>query len=104
MAVLQVKMSPSGNGPATVTGSGQIAGKPVTRAEWFYYLIAYGVLAAGGVLGVLFAHHWHTGGASKNVFEPAAGVTIFAALYVVTQALERLMEPFAALYGRTPTP
>ncbi len=89
---------------AAVTGVGKIAAKPVTRAEWFYYAIAYAVLIAGAVIGIVSARHWHTNGSNQNTFIPGAGVTIFAALYVVTQALERLLEPVAALYGRTPAP
>jgi len=110
MAVMRFPAAPAGKPGSTatpvpaVTGVGKITAKPVTRAEWFYYAIAYGVLIAGAVIGVVSARHWHTNGGNQNTFVPGAGVTIFAALYVVTQALERLLEPLAALYGRTPAP
>jgi hypothetical protein len=88
----------------TVAGSGKITTKPVTRAEGIYYVIAYAALVVGAIVGILAARHWHLSGTNKNVFAPAAGVTIFAALYVVTQALERLLEPVATLYGQTTAP
>ena len=105
MAVLVKTLgTPAAGSTTTVAGSGKITAKPVTRAEGIYYVIAYAFLVVGAVVGIVAARHWHLSGSGKNVFVPAAGVTIFAALYVVTQALERLLEPLANLYGQTTAP
>jgi hypothetical protein len=109
MALMRVTAAapsePAAGHPApAATGVGQITGKPATRAEWIYYAIGYGVLAVGAVIGIFAARHWHPTGADKNTFVPIQGVSIFGALYVVTQALERLLEPLASLYGQTAPP
>jgi len=91
------------DGGTSTAGSGQLKAKPVTRAEWFYYAIAYGFMVIAGGLGIWFATHWKTG-EGGNSFVPIEGISIFGGLYVVTLGLERLLEPLAALYGRTPTP
>jgi hypothetical protein len=70
------------------------SGKPLTRPEVGYLAVLAGALVVGAIVGVLLDD-------GKRVYHPPTGISIFALLYIVAQALERLLEPLSSFYGRT---
>lgn len=54
------------------------------------------LLGAAGGIGLAY-------GLDHKSYKPPTGVTIFAVFYIIAQALERLLEPFANLYVTTPS-
>lgn len=60
-----------------------------------------------GVVVVLLgwaASIWANGAADPQALKLPAGVSVFALFYIVTQGLERLLEPFARLWDSTRAP
>jgi hypothetical protein len=63
----------------------EAAAPPVVQPTDYYWLVAGGFAALGAFVGVLFLHY-------RN--PPAgAGIGTFATLYVLAQAIERILEP-----------
>jgi hypothetical protein len=61
---------------------------PAAKPVDYYWLVAFGFMAVGAVVGMLFLHY-----RNPPVFRPVIGISAFAPLYVLAQAIERLMEP-----------
>ena len=84
-----------GQAPAASTSASDGAsGKPLTRPELAYLAIAFGVVAAGLWIGM----ELHD---STVKYVPPEGIGLFAVVFVVTQAIERLLEPLAPFFGQT---
>jgi hypothetical protein len=69
--------------------------EPALRADVAYALAGYGLLAVGAVVGIVL---WKV--RQPGVFQPGAGISVFAPLYILAQAIERFIEPFSSLLGR----
>jgi hypothetical protein len=64
-----------------------------------YWLFAFGFAAIGAVVGMLFLHY-----RNPPAFTAGVGISAFAPLYVLAQAIERILEPvnhFLQLGGDT---
>jgi hypothetical protein len=71
----------------------------VVRPTGDYWLFAFGFAALGAIVGMLFLHY-----RNPPAFTAAAGISAFAPLYVLAQAIERILEPanhFLRLGGDT---
>jgi hypothetical protein len=75
-------------------GGGQGAAPPAATAGPIAVLIGYLAVAAGALLGILL-WRWN----DPQPFTPAEGISVFAPLYIVTQAIERFIEPFSTYLG-----
>lgn len=80
-------MGVAGAAPAAgdVVGTAEAKGPDVTWVVLAFLLIIGGAFAAWGLYE----------GIEPDPFEPAAGFTIFGPLYILAQAIERLLEPFS---------
>jgi len=68
--------------------------KPALKPDVDAVLIAYVLVAAGVALGLaLWA--WR----DPSGFTPGAGISVFAPLYILAQAIERFIEPFSSYLG-----
>jgi hypothetical protein len=72
----------------------QGAAEPAATAGPLAILIGYGAVVVGAIVGIVL---W-------NVVEPAplkvgAGISVFAPLYILAQAIERFIEPFSTFLG-----
>jgi hypothetical protein len=63
----------------------EITAAPAVQPTSYYWLVAGGIAALGAVVGLLFMHY-------RNP-PPGAGFGAFATIYVLAQAIERILEP-----------
>jgi hypothetical protein len=90
--------------PGRAAAAPPVAVAPVAAAP------PMGVTARAVVTGVVVvllgwaASIWANGAADPQALKLPAGVSLFALFYVVTQGLERLLEPFARLWDTTRAP
>ena len=68
------------------------AATPPASVSVSWVIGSYVVIAAGAGLGILL--WWLRNPAS---FTPASGISVFAPLYILAQAIERVIEPFTSL-------
>jgi hypothetical protein len=93
MAVAVSQVDESG---AKVSAPGK-SGKPVRQTEQFYYLLAVGIVMAGALASFILEHEgWHV-----SIVKLQAGVSAFAALYVGSQLIERILVPIAPIAAQT---
>jgi hypothetical protein len=78
---------PKHNGTATTAAATPPASVSVT---WVF--VSYVFIVAGAGLGILF---WWL--RNPAPFSPASGISVFAPLYILAQAIERVIEPFTSL-------
>jgi hypothetical protein len=86
------------DGRSTVTASG-VSGKPETKTEIEYYVLAIAVVVIGAVAGWICSTR-----SSLHVTEVAqlnSGISVFALLYVGAQVVERILVPIAPLATST---
>jgi hypothetical protein len=70
------------------------ASEPAINADVGAVLIAYGLVLAGIGVGIgLWA--WR----DPSSFTPGDGISVFAPLYILAQAIERFIEPFSSYLG-----
>jgi hypothetical protein len=81
--------------PLMRTSTTAAAKKPALSPDPVYVAIAYLVLVLGGALGIGL---WYWRDPAPLV--PAAGISVFAPLYILSQSIERLLEPFVASLGQ----
>ncbi len=75
------------------------AAQPEVRPTGDYWLFAFGFAAIGAIVGMLFLHY-----RNPPPFAAGVGISTFAPLYVLAQAIERILEPvnhFLELGGDT---
>lgn len=82
-------------GPAE--GGAHVSGKkkpqvPAGPPDGLHMGVAYAILTAGVIVGMLCWWSFH-----PSAFKPAPGISIFAAIYVFAQCIERLMEPLSSI-------
>ena len=88
------------DGTSNVLATGT-SGKPETKTEREYYVIAVGMVVAGGIVAWLCTSQgWHIGTPGKL----ASGMSVFALLYVAAQVIERILVPLAPLASTTTKP
>ncbi len=74
------------------------AATPPASVGVSWVLVSYAVIAAGAGLGILL---WWL--RNPAPFTPASGISVFAPLYILAQAIERVIEPFTSLIpGKAP--
>jgi hypothetical protein len=78
------------NKPAAVTNGGKDGNSP----SLVHVLLAYGLVVVAAVVAVKWAEK------SDVAIKAAAGFASFAALYIVAQAVERLIQPLTYLVGK----
>ena len=84
------------DGGAKVSAPGK-SGKPVKQTEPFYYLLAVGIVVAGAVVSFILEHEgWHV-----SIVKLQTGISAFAALYVGSQLIERILVPIAPIAAQT---
>jgi hypothetical protein len=71
------------------------SGKPLVRPEWEYLVFLAGVLTAGAVLAAVVD--------SGETWKAGPDVSAFAMIFVMTTAIERLIEIFSPFVGGTST-
>ena len=92
---LEEGLPPQQPAPAPAAPAMQMAAaEPRILPELEYMLGAYLAVVVAALLGWWIAEEW-----GHDPFTPAAGISIFALLYIFAQALERLLEPFARFVG-----
>ena len=67
---------------------------PAGAPDLFFMVLAYIVVVVGLVVGYLLWKY-----VKPEVFTPVQGVSIFAALYIFAQCIERIIEPFTSFLG-----
>jgi hypothetical protein len=67
-----------------------------TRPQWPYIIVSLVLLGAGIAAGILLQRHFHPGMAKLPVI---AGFSVFSVLYVMAQAIERLLVPVSWFGG-----
>ena len=72
----------------------QGATEPAATAGPVAVLIGYGAVVVGAGAGIIL---WNL--ADPDPLVAAAGVSVFAPLYILAQAIERFIEPFSTLLG-----
>jgi hypothetical protein len=84
--------------PAAATTDGQppAAAADPPSADLGAVAIGYGAIAAGIIVGLVLWSSRDPAG-----FTPGQGVSVFAPLYILAQAIERLLEPFTGLINAT---
>jgi len=70
------------------------SGKPLTRPEVPYLVAAGAFLVVGALIGIALDD-------GTREYTPPDGVTIFALVYIVAQAIERALEPLSHFFGVT---
>jgi hypothetical protein len=70
--------------------------KPATNADPGAVLLGYGAVALGAVIGIAL-WSWR----NPSSFTPGSGISVFAPLYILAQAIERFIEPFSSFLGAT---
>ncbi len=65
---------------------------PAGPPDGLHMAVAYSILAAGVIAGMVFWWLFH-----PSAFKPAPGISIFAAIYIFAQGIERLMEPLSSV-------
>ena len=78
--------------PATNVG----VAKPATNADPGAVLLGYGAVALGALIGIAL-WSWR----NPSSFTPGSGISVFAPLYILAQAIERFIEPFSSFLGTT---
>jgi hypothetical protein len=76
-----------------------VAAEQEIRPTSDYWLFAFGFAALGAIVGMLFLHY-----RNPPAFTVGVGISTFAPLYVLAQAIERILEPvnhFLQLGGDT---
>ena len=66
---------------------------PAGAPDLFFMVLAYIVVVVGLVVGYVWKY------VKPQVFAPVQGVSIFAALYIFAQCIERVIEPFTSFLG-----
>jgi hypothetical protein len=79
---------------STGDGGRQPADSPPARLPWRHIGIAYAVVVSGAFIG-WGLWNW----INPSDYHPAAGVSIFALLYIFAQSIERILEPFSSYVG-----
>lgn len=77
--------------------AGQAAAAPTTGPDVVWVIIALALVVAGG-FAAWGIYEWQ----EPELFVPAAGISVFAPMYVIAQAIERLLEPFTSMLGGKP--
>jgi hypothetical protein len=73
-------------------GTANAGAAPSTGPDTLWVVVGFGLVVVGAFASWrLF--EWH----APEPFEPAAGISVFAPMYVIAQAIERLLEPFARM-------
>src|SRR4051794_11340388 len=97
-----VARDPAAGADAPVAGDGgagkpQIGvAKPAISADPGAVLLGYGAVALGAAIGIgLRALR------DPSSFRPGSGISVFAPLYILAQAIERFIEPFSSYIGAT---
>ena len=67
----------------------EVTAAPVEPRPERVWLVALGIAAVGAIAGMLFLHY-------RNP-PPGAGFAAFATLYVLAQAIERILEPLSLI-------
>jgi hypothetical protein len=81
--------------PGTAQPKSEVAvSKPALQPDASAVLIAYALVAAGGAFGIALWAWRHPPG-----FTPGDGISVFAPLYILAQAIERFIEPFSSYLG-----
>jgi hypothetical protein len=93
MAIAKVT-KPAGPSAHTLAAAGR-SGKPVTRAETPYLALVLGLLLMGVLVGQALVDD------DRKAYVPPDGIGLFAVIFVITQAIERLLEIFAPFFGVT---
>ena len=68
----------------------EVTAAPVEPRPERVWLVALGIAAVGAIAGMLFLHY-------RNP-PPGAGFAAFATLYVLAQAIERILEPLSLIF------
>lgn len=79
----------AGDTDAGASGGDAVAPPATTSVNWL--LACYAAVAAGALISVLLWHVRHPSG-----FAPGAGISLFAPLYILAQAIERLLDPLTS--------
>lgn len=85
---------PAGGGSGGDTVVAQAAAEPAATAGPLAILIGYGAVVVGGVAGIVL---WKV--IDPTPLVPAAGISVFAPLFILAQAIERFIEPFSTFLG-----
>lgn len=81
--------SGAGDTDAGASGGDAVAPPATTSVNWL--LACYAAVAAGALISVLLWHVRH-----PSAFAPGAGISLFAPLYILAQAIERLLDPLTS--------
>jgi hypothetical protein len=71
------------------------ATQPAATADFLAAVIGYLLIAAGAAVGVIL---WNVH--DPAAFTPGEGISVFAPLYILAQAIERFIEPFSSYLGK----
>jgi hypothetical protein len=77
--------------------AGQAAAAATTGPDVVWVIIAFALVIGGG-FAAWGIYEWQ----KPSPFLPAAGISVFAPMYVIAQAIERLLEPFTSMLGGKP--
>jgi hypothetical protein len=78
----------------TRDGGAVAASKPAVSADVGAVLLGYGLVVVGAAVGILL-WKWR----DPASFTPGDGISVFAPLYILAQAIERFIEPFSTYLG-----
>jgi hypothetical protein len=76
-------------------GGEKAASEPAVTADVEAVLIGYAIVVIGALVAI-----WLWSWRDPKDFTPGEGISVFAPLYILAQAIERLIEPFATYLGK----